>query len=192
MRPMTLADEKNLLRRKMRRLRRDFTQGREQAEVMIERRAVAILDDCPPGVLAGYWPMAGEADIRRLMGRASARHDLCLPVVVGQDMALVFRAWRPGDALEDGVFSTMVPPPCRPERRPDILLVPLLAFDRRGYRLGYGGGYYDRSLACLRAGKDILAIGIAFSLQEADVLPAEETDQPLDIIVTEKEEIVIR
>ncbi len=192
MRPMTLADEKALLRRKMRRLRRGFTQGREQAEAMIERRAAAILDDRPPGVLAGYWPMAGEADIRQLMVRASARHDLCLPVVAGQGMALVFRAWRPGDVLEDGAFSTRVPAPSRPERRPDILLVPLLAFDRRGYRLGYGGGYYDRSLACLRADKDILAIGIAFSLQEADVLPTEETDQPLDIIVTEKEEIVIR
>ncbi len=192
MRQATLAEEKALLRKRMRRLRRDFTSGREEAEAAIAKRIVAILGNEPPGVVAGYWPIAGEVDIRPALSAASDRHRLCLPVVRDRDAPLVFRAWKPGEVLVPGVFSTLVPTADKAALLPDILLVPLLAFDRRGYRLGYGGGYYDRTLARLRAEKDILAIGIAFALQEAEALPAEETDRRLDVIVTEEEEIVIR
>lgn len=133
--------------------------------------------------VSGYMPMRSEADPLP----ALAAHDgpLCLPVVVGRGLPLVFRAWAPGGPLGRGGFGTLVPPEDAPVRVPQLLVVPLLAFDRRGYRLGYGGGFYDRTLAALRAAGPVLAAGFAFAGQEVDEVPAEATDARLDLIVTE-------
>lgn len=140
--------------------------------------------------VSAYWPMRDELDPRPLMHRLAGRgHPIGLPVMAGKGRPLVFRAWRPGDALEPGGFGTQVPAPDRPEVRPRVLLVPMLAFDRTGYRLGYGGGFYDRTLAGLRADGDALAVGIAYAGQEVDDVPHDGNDQRLDWIVTEAEAI---
>lgn len=112
-----------------------------------------------------------------------------LPVVIAKNAPLVFRQWAPGDALVLGRWNIKVPPEEAPEAVPDVLLVPLLAFDRKGFRLGYGGGFYDRTLERLRALKRITAIGVAYADQEMDAVPHEEFDQRLDWIMTEKETI---
>jgi len=112
-----------------------------------------------------------------------------LPVVVAKNTPLVFRQWAPGEALVLGRWNIKVPPEGAPEVLPDVLLVPLLAFDRKGFRLGYGGGFYDRTLEKLRALKSVTAIGVAYAGQEVDAVPHEEFDQRLDWIMTEKETI---
>ncbi len=141
----------------------------------------------PPGAaISGYWPMRSEIDPRPVMTALAARgHPLGLPVVVGKGRPLVFRAWRPGDELVAGSFGTQVPGIDQMEVVPHLLLVPLLAFDRAGYRLGYGGGYYDRTLAALRAVGPAVAVGLAFSAQEVESVPHDATDARLDWIVTE-------
>jgi 5-formyltetrahydrofolate cyclo-ligase len=142
-------------------------------------------------VVSGYWPFADEADPRPLMEALHAReHPLCLPVVAGRGEPLVFRAWAPGEALVKSVFDTRVPPPERGEREPGCLLVPLLAFDRAGTRLGYGGGFYDRTLGALGPHAP-LAVGLAFSFQEVEAVPRAPHDRRLDWIVTEREAIRI-
>jgi 5-formyltetrahydrofolate cyclo-ligase len=110
-----------------------------------------------------------------------------LPVVIAKNTPLVFRLWAPGDALVLGRWNIQIPPESAPEVLPDVLLVPLLAFDRKGFRLGYGGGFYDRTLEKLRALKKVTAIGIAYAGQEVDAVPHEDFDQRLDWIMTEKE-----
>lgn len=142
----------------------------------------------PPtgGVVSAYWPMREELDpLPTLEALAGRGHPTCLPVVVGRARPLVFRAWRPGAPLVPAPFGTSVPPEDAPELEPDLLLVPLLAFDRRGYRLGYGGGFYDRTLEGLRARKAVTAVGVAFAGQERAAVPHDALDQRLDLIVTE-------
>jgi 5-formyltetrahydrofolate cyclo-ligase len=137
--------------------------------------------------ISGYWPLEGEFDPRPLMERLVERgHPVGLPVVIGRDRPLQFRDWRPGIALVPGPFRVPTPPPDSPLLEPRVLLVPMLAFDREGYRLGYGGGYYDRTLALLRARGRALAVGTAFDGQEVAHVPHADFDQPLDWIVTER------
>jgi len=121
--------------------------------------------------------------IQRLHG---AGHVIGLPVVVAKGAPLMFRAWTPETRLVPGGFKTEVPAPGAPEVVPNILLVPLLAFDNAGYRLGYGGGFYDRTLAKLRALARISAIGFAYEGQAVEAVPHAEYDQPLDAIATER------
>ena len=108
-----------------------------------------------------------------------------MPVIVAKDAPLRFRLWTPGCATVRGTFGAPIPE-AGDWMTPGILIVPLVAFDRRGGRLGYGGGFYDRTLQALRAAGPVLAIGFAFAAQEVDDLPLEATDQPLDLIVTER------
>ena len=110
-----------------------------------------------------------------------------LPVVVAKNTPLLFRQWAPGDALVLGRWDIQIPPETAPEVQPDVLLVPMLAFDRKGYRMGYGGGFYDRTLATLRALKKVTAIGVAYAGQEIDMVPHDDHDQSLDWIMTERE-----
>ncbi|HEX4862192.1 MAG TPA: 5-formyltetrahydrofolate cyclo-ligase [Rhizomicrobium sp.] len=134
-------------------------------------------------IVSFYWPMGDEADPRALAARLAERgHVLALPVTVKKGAPLVFRAWREGDALTVHAFGMHEPAATAPEVRPDVLLVPLLAFDARGHRLGYGGGFYDRTLAALDTK---LAIGVAYAGQEVETLPIHERDHPLDMVVTE-------
>ena len=137
-------------------------------------------------VAAGYWPIRTELDCRPLMERLHAAGWACaLPCVVDRSGPLAFRAWRPGDRLHMGAYGIPAPGPDAPLLRPRIVIVPLLAFDAMGHRLGYGGGYYDRTLADLRGRGDVLAVGFAFAGQQVAALPRDGDDQRLDLIVTE-------
>jgi 5-formyltetrahydrofolate cyclo-ligase len=149
------------------------------------RHGMALLGNRPPGVVSGYYPMAGEIWPLPLMAALSARgHTLALPVMQGKADPLLFHAWAPGDTLIAGVWGIRQPAPDRPEVLPDIVLVPLLAFDARGYRLGYGGGYYDRTLKHLRALKPILAVGLGLDALEVDAVPHLDYDERLDWVLT--------
>lgn len=148
----------------------------------------------PEGALvSGFWPIHDEFDPRPLMEALAARgHRLCLPVVVAKGRPLAFRVWAPGDPLEHAGFGLSVPRWDAPPAVPDFLLVPLLAFDRRLYRLGYGGGYFDRTIETLRAHSPaVRAVGVGFAAQEVPEVPALAHDQRLDCIVTERELIRI-
>ncbi len=137
--------------------------------------------------IAGYLPIQNEADVAPLL-RQLADHgkDLLLPAVLGPDLPLEFRRWHPDDPLEPGPFKTLQPSDAAERAVPDMLLVPMLAYDQTGGRLGYGGGYYDRSLAGLRQKGAVTAIGIAYAAQKMKKLPCEAHDQPLDWVVTEQ------
>ncbi len=161
--------------------------ARTAAAAALRDHVLATALIAPGAPVSGFWPMGSEIDPRPLMAALAARgHSLCLPVVVGRGLPLLFRRWRPGDALVPAGFGTSVPPPDAPESRPAALLVPLLAFDRRLQRLGYGGGYYDRTLAALRRqGPPIVALGVAFAIQEVDAVPTAPGDEALDAVATE-------
>jgi 5-formyltetrahydrofolate cyclo-ligase len=152
-------------------------------------RVAALAPQIAPGagtVVAGYWPMGDELDPRPLMrdlARLGCR--LCLPVVTARGQKLDFRAFAFGDQLEAGPHGTLHPPMASPPMVPEMLLVPLLAFDRGCFRLGYGGGYYDRTLESLRINAQVKAVGLAFAAQEVGVVPRDGHDQRLDAIVTE-------
>ncbi len=148
---------------------------------------------CPEGgAVSAYWPIGSEIDPRPLMRRLHEDgHPIALPVVVAPARPLVFRAWRPGDPLEPAGLGTREPLADRPELTPRVLIVPLLAFDRAGYRLGYGGGYYDRTLTGLRRAGETLAVGVAYAAQEIAEVPHDGDDQPIDWLVTEAEAIEI-
>ncbi len=155
-------------------------------------RALAAIDFPRRCVVSAYWPMGTEIDPRPLMERLHALgHPLCLPVVIGKGQALVFRAWTPGESLEPAGFGTLAPTADRPRLAPRVVLTPMLAFDRRGYRLGYGGGFYDRSLRALRAEHRLLAVGLGYGAQEVPLVPRDDKDQRLDWVVTETEAIAI-
>ena len=138
--------------------------------------------------LAGYMPIRSEIDPLPAMAEAAAHGPVAVPVIAGAGLPLDFSLWEPGCALREGPFGAMVPEVDR-FIEPEILIVPLVAFDRAGGRLGYGGGFYDRTLERLRSRRPTLAIGFAYAAQEAEGLPLEPTDQPLDMVVTEAEVI---
>jgi 5-formyltetrahydrofolate cyclo-ligase len=143
-------------------------------------------------ILSGYWPLEGEMDIRpALAALHGLGHVVGLPIVIAKNAPLVFRRWEPGMALVQGNFRVLTPPPDSPQVRPDMLLVPLLAFDREGYRLGYGGGFYDRTLEKLRGEAQAVGIGIAFAAQEVPEVPRGPSDRRLDFVATELEIIII-
>lgn len=140
--------------------------------------------------IAAYWPIGDEMDVRDALTRLDALGHRCvLPVVVARGAALAFRRWRPGDALLPGPLGTRMPDAAAPEVTPDVVLAPLLAFDRAGRRLGYGGGYYDRTLRALRRAVGVVAVGVGFAAQEMAEVPAGSGDERLDWIVTEREAI---
>lgn len=138
--------------------------------------------------LAGYMPIRTEIDPLPAMVEAAAHGPVCVPVIEGEGQPLRFARWTPGCAMTEGPFGARIPAVQEPVT-PRILIVPLVAFDRAGGRLGYGGGFYDRTLEGLRAAGQTLAIGFAYAAQEAEGLLLEPTDQPLDMIVTEREVI---
>ena len=135
--------------------------------------------------LAGYMAMRTEIDPLPAMEEAAAHGPVCVPVIQGAGLPLVFSRWVPGGPLRDGPFGAKVPE-VDDFIEPEILIVPLVAWDMNGGRLGYGGGFYDRTLERLRARRATLAIGFAFAAQITDDLPLEPTDQPLDMLVTER------
>jgi 5-formyltetrahydrofolate cyclo-ligase len=141
----------------------------------------------PDAVVAGYWPFREEADPRVLMQALAANgHPLALPRITRRTAPLEFRRWIEGDPMRPNAFEIAEPLAGAEIATPSILLVPMLAFDAAGTRLGYGGGYYDRTLAALRAARKVIAVGIAYAGQEVPGMPRRDHDQPLDAIVTEK------
>ncbi len=140
------------------------------------------------GILALYYPMRNEVDVSPLL--KTTYLDICLPAVVPPGH-MAFRAYRPG-CVETNKYGIPQPREDSPELLPDTVIVPLVAFDRRGFRVGYGGGYYDKALAGLYMQKKIAAIGVAFSFQEVEKVPEEKHDHKLDAIVTENEVIRVQ
>lgn len=165
---------------------------RATAAASIASRDLA-LDIAPGRIVAGYWPIRSELDPRPLMIRLAAQGArLALPAIAASDSPLLFRAWSPGDALIRGQFGIREPAPDAEQLAPDIVLVPLAAFDRAGHRIGYGAGYYDRTFARWRGVKPFIAMGLAFSAQEIPVVPSAAHDARLDIVLTEREIIDFR
>ena len=141
--------------------------------------------------LSGYMAIRTEIDPAPAMAEAAAHGIVGVPVIIGPGLPLRFSRWQPGMELKPGPFGAMVPVE-DDFFDPEILIVPLLGFDLRGGRLGYGGGYYDRTLEQLRRARPTLAIGFAFDAQESDDLPLGATDQPLDMLVTESRVLSFR
>jgi 5-formyltetrahydrofolate cyclo-ligase len=145
-------------------------------------------------IVAGYSPIRSELDPFPLMQHLAKTHGvrLALPVIIARDAPLLFRQWSPADTLVSGSMGILEPRPEAPELKPDILLVPLAAFDRAGHRIGYGAGHYDRTFAQLRAAKPVIAIGLAFDVQEIEAVPTGPHDVALDYVLTETRVIDFR
>ena len=140
----------------------------------------------PGAIVSGYSPIRSEIDpvpLMRALAGQGAR--LALPAVMARGKSLAFRAWSAGDRLMMGPLGILEPSPAAAEMIPDIMLVPLAAFDRAGHRIGYGAGHYDYTLAHVRKAKPIVAIGIAFAVQEIEAVPALPHDVALDYVLTE-------
>ncbi|MFZ0019509.1 MAG: 5-formyltetrahydrofolate cyclo-ligase [Acetobacteraceae bacterium] len=177
--PAELIEAKRLVRQRM--LAARVAWDPACGATMVER----LLREVPPSagaVVSGFWPMGQEIDIRPLLLALHERgHPIVLPETPKRGNPLIFRLWYPGAVMVPERFGTF-----RPDgemRAPDFLLVPLLAFDRRGYRVGYGAGYYDRTLAGLRGR---FRLGVAYAAQELDEVPAGPYDERLDAVVTER------
>jgi 5-formyltetrahydrofolate cyclo-ligase len=168
------------------------TEARAAAAQAIAARPFPIA--VPGGaIVSGFMPLKSELNPLPLLRKlADAGAALALPVVAGKDQPLTMRAFKFGDTLASGVWGIREPRPEATEVFPDILIVPLLAFDRRGHRLGYGAGYYDMTIAALRARKPVTAVGIAFAQQEIAEVPTTPRDARLDLVLTEHEVIDLR
>lgn len=187
-----MREAKAALRAQMRALRK----ARGPAERGAAGRAAAarlaeLLRELPPGPVAIFHALPEEIDTAPAVARVAASgRSVVLPRQAGRIRPLDFHAFRPGDPLMPGPFGVFEPIAAAPRLEPAVLVVPLLAFDRRGGRLGYGAGFYDRTIAALRGrGRAPPAIGFAFAFQEVDEVPLAPTDARLDAIVTEREVI---
>jgi len=157
---------------------------------LVVEAAARLKIDAP--VVSVYWPIRSELNTRPLIDALVDKgYRVTLPVMHKVRHPLVFRDFLPGDDLVKGPYGLSEPAGDRPARDPEILFSPLSAFDRHGYRLGYGGGIYDATLSELRAKKKVIAIGVAYSFQEVDHVPTEPHDQRLDYFLTERERIAI-
>lgn len=154
----------------------------------------ARFDALPAGAaVSGFWPIRDEIDVRPLLEWCAARgHPIALPVVQGRGRPLLFRRWTPGGPLVDRPFGLREPPADAAAVRPDVLLVPLLAFDLAGNRLGYGAGYYDMTLAALRRDKPVTAVGVGFDSQQVAAVPHGAADAPLDWVATPTRVVRVR
>ena len=191
--PATIEDAKAAMRRDMI-ARRDGlpVAERHQAAETIAGRTFPVA--VPPGTMvSGYMPLKSEiSPIPLMKALLAAGATLALPSIAGRGKPLLMRAYAFGDALDAGMWGILQPKAVAAEIEPDVLIVPLLAFDRRGHRLGYGAGYYDMTVDRLRGRKPVAAIGIAFAAQEVEQVPATERDARLDLVLTERETIDCR
>ena len=184
----SLADEKTLLRQEA--LTRRAAMGpdaRATASGLAARQAPLLLGPVRGRIVSLFAPFRDEIDTAPLAALLwDAGAEVALPVIVARDAPLLFRRWRPGDVLEPvGAYRIPTPLPDAPELVPDDLIVPLAAFDPRGYRIGYGAGHYDRTLSLLRAQRVVRAFGYAFSCQEVPQVPAEPHDERVEGMITE-------
>lgn len=185
---MDVIDDKRILRRTMLAWRGTLADGDRRAAA--DELLATFKRERPfagATVVSGFWPIKEEIDVRPLLIELFNRGcQLALPVVTGKGQRLLFRAWRPGDSLEAGVFGTLQPSTRRETVEPEALLVPLLACDQDGWRLGYGGGFYDRTLGALRARGKITAVGVGFDGQLVPAVPHGPQDQRLDWLLTDR------
>lgn len=197
---MLMADQKPLLRNEMKRRRAAFALSSPLAGDMLAEIAEAHLDEHRAwpdrdAIIAAYWPIQSEINPFPLLQIFEERgYALALPCLVpeGEGFRMIFRRFSLGDHLVSGPFDIHQPADEADEIAPDVVFMPLLAFDDQGWRLGYGGGYYDRVLARLRAQKDVKGYGVAFSGQQLAEIPFEVHDQPLDGIFTDQGVIQVR
>jgi 5-formyltetrahydrofolate cyclo-ligase len=160
-------------------------QERSQTAERLAGQGLAFLTRRHGAVVSGFCAMADELDAGPLLQRLAADGiSLAMPVVRGKNLPLLFRRWAPGDAMDRGVWGIGEPKADKQAVEPDILLVPLLAFDATGLRIGYGGGFYDRTLRALRATKPIVAVGLAYEAQRVDAVPHLDYDERLDWVLT--------
>lgn len=144
-------------------------------------------------IVGSYWPVKSEADVRPLLSYLYEHGHVCaLPIFQAPNKPLLFREWRPGNLLVSGLFNILTPDDEAPLATPNVLFVPIIGFDRKGHRLGYGEGCYDRTLKSLRALQQVTAIGIAFDYQEVEEIPHEEHDELMNYIVTPTQVIEIK
>ncbi len=155
------------------------------ASARLAAHGLSFLDVAPSAIVSGFSAIRDEIDAAPLLARLhAAGHPLGLPVMQGKGLPLLFRAWSPGDATGNVQWGIAEPLSDKPVLEPDVVLVPLLAFDVAGHRLGYGGGFYDRTLACLRAIKPVVAVGVAYDELKVDAVPHRSYDEPLDWVLT--------
>lgn len=185
---MSADQQKALLRKEIRAVRKQAFQekGAEAAQIL-SRHVMAVLENRPSSILAGYRAVGSEMDIDPVLtAMAEEGWKVGLPVVVGANTPLIFRRWFPGDVLDEGPLQTLQPQSASEKLNPEIVLVPLLAFDGDRYRLGQGGGFYDRTLADLKdQDGGVLSIGVAFACQQVESVPRDQYDQQLDMVITE-------
>ena len=184
--PPSVDDLKKDLRRRAKAVRREASERNgATASAAIAAQGIAFAGRKAPAVVSAFLGIGEEIDLTPLMARLEGEgYRLALPVMEGKGKPLVFRAWSPGEPLAETMWGIREPLPDAETVDPDIVLGPLLAFDTNGYRLGYGGGFYDRTLARLRALKPIVSIGIAFDEQRVDAVPHADYDERLDWILT--------
>ncbi len=174
--------------------RRDTLTVEQRVDAAKAIAAISLPVELPLGtIVAGYSPINSEIDPFPLMQALAKKNaELALPVIIERNRPLIFRSWSPEEGLVRGQYGIFQPSSDEPEVDPDIVLVPLAAFDRAGHRIGYGRGYYDRTLQNLRAMKRITVIGVAFAVQEIEVVPALAHDEQLDCVLTERGLIDLR
>jgi 5-formyltetrahydrofolate cyclo-ligase len=185
---MTLADDshKQQLRAHYLMLRKAITAGEaERSALQLAQHVASFIPDTVQ-IIAAYTPVRSEIDVLpACVALVKTGRTICLPVIMADAQPLSFRRWNPGEALVSGRHGIAVPPESEPEVQPDMVLVPLLAFDAKGHRLGYGAGYYDRTIAALHAAKKRpLCVGVGYDLQQAELLPTQAHDEQLDAVIT--------
>ncbi len=178
-------------------LRREVVARRSSLPAAVRSAAAETIAGRPfpvpfPGgaIVSGFMPLQNEIDALPLMHKLAGQGArLALPVVIGRGMPLLLRAWDFGEPLAPGPWGIREPTASAASVEPDIVLVPLVAFDRAGHRIGYGAGFYDQTLTRLRARKPVIAVGVAFAMQEIPAVPATASDERLDLMLTEREVI---
>ena len=185
-----LLTNKEQVRAKALSLRKEASQNQTEAASLLAARFLALFPPCPDLIIGGYWPLGSEIDIKPILYHYhQAQVPVALPISNSQEI-LGFYPWRPGTALQTGVNLAQEPIICESAILPNLLILPLVAFDRRGQRLGRGGGYYDRLLDKLRkASFSFISVGVGFAVQEMMEIPVLAHDQALDWVISEKESI---
>ncbi len=180
------ADEKRAERtRALARRAAAYAQHGREAGADLARHGLSFLAPQPGAVISGFSAIRDEIDPAALLARlAGEGFRLALPVLQGKGKPLLFRAFAPGDRMGSAQWGIAEPLPDKPVLEPDVVLVPLLAFDAHGYRLGYGGGFYDRTLARLRSMKPVVAVGVGYDELKVDAVPHLDYDQRLDWVLT--------
>jgi len=186
--PITpFLDPKHIWRERMKGERLAAAKARPDAAVHAARNFLGAIPITDGEIVSLYYPIKTELNTEPLVA-SLIEHGakIALPVVTGKDQPLEFRRYTPGDELVRGSYGELIPTADATAVSPSVIVAPLLAFTRNGGRLGYGGGYYDRTIAALREEGTVLAVGFAYGAQEVDALPLSPLDQPLDWVVTER------